>query len=255
MSEPHEIVRLEGEYSVLAALEARSRPIERVVLAQGKFRPAAARAERLAREGGIQLEVLPRHAVDALAAGGTHGGMLAFAGARTMHPPDALLEAALAARANPCLAYFDGIEDPYNLGQAIRACYAAGIDGVICPPRAWGEAETALVRASAGTYERMPLAAVPDLERAAAACHAYGLAVIVTDSDDAQPYDGYDLTQPALLVIGGERRGVTRAFARAADARLRIPYGRAFDGDLGAVAATAVLAFEVARQRRAREGK
>ena len=61
-------------------------------------------------------------------------------------------------------------------------------------------------------------------------------------------YDA-DLTVPLLLVIGGEKRGITRSFEDQADLRLAIPYGSAFDQSLGTAPATAVLAFEVLRQR------
>jgi tRNA G18 (ribose-2'-O)-methylase SpoU len=57
------------------------------------------------------------------------------------------------------------------------------------------------------------------------------------------------LTAPLFLIIGGEKRGVTRSFADAADMRLKIPYGREFRQSLGTTAAAAVLAFEVMRQR------
>lgn len=61
-----------------------------------------------------------------------------------------------------------------------------------------------------------------------------------------------DLSGPLFLVIGGERRGITRSFLDQADLLLEIPYAQPFDQSLGTTAATAVLAFEVMRQRAAR---
>jgi tRNA G18 (ribose-2'-O)-methylase SpoU len=52
------------------------------------------------------------------------------------------------------------------------------------------------------------------------------------------------------LLIGGERRGITRSFLEAAELRLQIPYGRPFSHSLGAAASAAIVAFEVMRQRR-----
>ena len=60
-----------------------------------------------------------------------------------------------------------------------------------------------------------------------------------------------DLTVPLLLLVGGERRGITRSFLDDADLLLRIPYGRRGAHALGAATSAALLAFEVLRQRRA----
>ena len=59
-----------------------------------------------------------------------------------------------------------------------------------------------------------------------------------------------DLSGPLFLLVGGERRGITREFLRRADLVLEIPYRRRFSLSLGTVAAVSVLAFEVMRQRR-----
>ncbi len=67
--------------------------------------------------------------------------------------------------------------------------------------------------------------------------------------EDGAPMSETDLTGPLLLVIGGEKRGITRSFRRAADLRVRIPYGRPFAYALGSAAAATLLAFEVLRQR------
>ncbi|MBX7252488.1 MAG: hypothetical protein K1X50_10925, partial [Candidatus Promineofilum sp.] len=61
-----------------------------------------------------------------------------------------------------------------------------------------------------------------------------------------------DLTGPLLLVIGGEKRGVTRSFRHAADLRVRIAYGRPFAYSLGTAGAATALAFEILRQRASR---
>jgi 23S rRNA (guanosine2251-2'-O)-methyltransferase len=75
------------------------------------------------------------------------------------------------------------------------------------------------------------------------------MVVAVTDRDRAVSLYEADLTTPLFLVVGGEKRGVTRSFADMADLRLKIPYGREFRQSLGTTPAAAILAFEVMRQR------
>ena len=55
---------------------------------------------------------------------------------------------------------------------------------------------------------------------------------------------------PILLVVGGEKRGISRALLDAADHIVRIDYGRKFDGSLSAASAATVMAFEIFRQNR-----
>ena len=47
----------------------------------------------------------------------------------------------------PFVAMLDGVEDPYNFGQAVRALYAAGAHGLILRPRNWLTAAGVVARA------------------------------------------------------------------------------------------------------------
>jgi 23S rRNA (guanosine2251-2'-O)-methyltransferase len=70
--------------------------------------------------------------------------------------------------------------------------------------------------------------------------------------DAAEPLADADLTGGVFLLIGGERRGVTRSFIEQADQRIRIAYGRTGAPELGASTSAAIIAFEALRQRGAR---
>jgi 23S rRNA (guanosine2251-2'-O)-methyltransferase len=74
------------------------------------------------------------------------------------------------------------------------------------------------------------------------------VAVAVAD-EDAEDLSVADLTGGLFLLIGGERRGVTRSFIEQADQRIRITYGRERAPDLGAATSAAIIGFEALRQR------
>lgn len=191
--------------------------------------------------------------IDELASGRSHGGVIGLVGPRSYLTVDELL---LAERAAPngaaLLVMLDGIEDPYNLGQAIRALYAAGVDGLVMRRRNWESAVSVVTRASAGTSELLPTAVVTSVEEAASACRAAGLQVAcAVGRDDGAAMHDVDLRAPTFLLIGGERRGVTRSFIEQADLLLRVPYGRQESPELGTAVAAAVIAFESLRQRNA----
>ncbi len=243
---------LEGAVSVEAALAAGFREIAQIQIDEDKRCDRRLhRLRRAAQAAGVELRYEARAAINERASGRSHGGVIALAGERRYCQLGDLLPADRA----PFIVMLDGIEDPYNFAGAVRALYAAGVDGLALRPRNWSGASALVGRASAGAIERLPVAIA---ESAAAAADFYrrqGLAVAcAAKSESARPLHNLDLTAPLFLLIGGERRGVTRSFLRAADLHIQIPYGRQFDQSLGTVAAAAVIAFELRRQREAALG-
>lgn len=241
-----EAALIEGFVSVRAVFKSGSRPIHAIYIRRDKWDKGIAWLERSAAAAGIAVQRVDADAIDALASGSSHGGVVAQVGPRAF----AALADLGAGRAAPFIAMIDGVEDPFNFGQAVRALYAAGCDGLVLRPRNWFSAAGVVARASAGASEWMPVAIAETTVDAAQHFRARGLAVAVAAEEDAVPLYDADLSGPLFLVIGGEKRGITRSFRDEADLRLAIPYGSAFDQSLGTAAATAIIAFEVLRQRR-----
>jgi len=242
---------LEGAVSVLAALEAQSRDVLVIYLAQGRrYGSTVGRMMGLALNQGVPVKWVAEDIIAAYAQGSSHGGVIALVGPRRFVPLADLLNGV----ACPFIAMLDGIEDPFNFGAAVRALYAAGAHGLVLRPRNWTSAAGVVARASAGASERIPTAIAETALEAARFFRSRGLTVVCTTKEKSTSLYEADLTVPLLLVIGGEKRGVTRSFLDQADLRLEIPYGRPFPQSLDAASAVAVLAFEVMRQRVARAG-
>ena len=247
---PGESHRLEGFLSIQAALEAGWRDIERILIDESKGQDRRLGwLRRRAHAAGVAVTFEARAAIDDLASGNSHGGLIAFAGERRY----CQLADLLPLEGAPFIVMLDGIEDPYNFAGAVRALYAAGVDGIVLRPRNWSGASALVGRASAGTIERLPLAIAESAAEAADFYRRQGLVIACcAKSAEARSLYAVDLTLPLFLLIGGERRGVTRSFLRAADLHIEIPYSRDFAQSLGAVGAASVIAFEALRQRLAR---
>lgn len=236
---------LEGRISIEAALRAQSRPLHTILIQADKRSRGLHQLERLATAAGVPVQRVSASEIAEYASGQTHGGAVALAGDRRFTP---LSELAVE-QPSPFLAMLDGIEDPFNFGYAVRALYAAGVDGLVLRPRNWMTAASTVARASAGASEWIPTAVAETAEEAAAAMRRRGITVACTAQQSSISLYEADLTQPLFLVIGGEKRGITRSFLDQADLLVHIPYGQRFAQSLGAAAATAVLAFEAMRQR------
>jgi 23S rRNA (guanosine2251-2'-O)-methyltransferase len=237
---------LEGFVSVQAALRSGSRDIQAIYLRRDKWDQDAAWLEQTAAAAGVPIERVAGDVIDSYAGGTTHGGVLALVGPRRFVGLDQI-GAGLTA---PFVAMLDGVEDPFNFGQALRALYAAGADGLVLRPRNWMSAAGVVARASAGASEWIPTAVAETVQDAADFFRSRGLRIACASRNRAIPVYEAVLTVPLFLVIGGEKRGITRSFLEQADLRLAIPYAAEFDQSLGTAAATAVFAFEVMRQRR-----
>ncbi len=180
--------------------------------------------------------------IDALATGTSHGGILTVCGNRSIPviTADAIAPGGF-------YVMIEGIEDPYNFGYALRSLYAAGVTGILLSPRNWMSAAGVVCRSSAGASEQIPLyiaesADVIDL------FHSRGYRILASDLPGSSPMWESDLSLPLLLIVGGERRGISRSILSRCDGVVRIDYGRDFSAALSAASAATVLAFEVFRQ-------
>jgi TrmH family RNA methyltransferase len=137
----------------------------------------------------------------------------------------------------------DRIADPGNAGTIIRSAEAAGADAVVFTSGSVDPFNSKVVRATAGSLFRVPVvhAELDDLRVA-------GLAILATSSHRGVAHTDADLTGRVALVVGNEAHGV--ADDAPVDGWITIPHAGAAESLNVAMAAT-VLAFEVARQRRA----
>jgi len=205
-----------------------------------------ARLRQLTDAAGVPLQLVNEAFIAARVSGQSHGGVVAAVGPRRFVTLAELIEG----QERPFVVMLDGIEDPFNFGQALRSLYAAGAAGVVVRPRNWFTAAGVAARASAGVSELMPIAIAETAETAADFYRQAGLKIAATSSQQAISLYEADLRVPLFLLLGGEKRGITRSFMTQADLILQIPYDQpTFQHSLGVVASAAIVAFEVRRQR------
>lgn len=195
-----------------------------------------------AKECQFEIKTVTSEEIAAHVIGNSHGGVIAFCTERTI--PRLIAKNIVP---NGFYVYLEGIEDPYNFGYTLRSLYAAGVDGVILSPRNWMSAGGVVARSSAGASELLPLyLAEPD--SLVELFHAANYCVYAAGIRDSVSIYEAKLNHPLLLIIGGEKRGISRALLDRADQIVRIDYGREFRGSLSAASAATVMAFEVMRQ-------
>jgi 23S rRNA (guanosine2251-2'-O)-methyltransferase len=145
----------------------------------------------------------------------------------------------------------EGIEDPFNLGQIFRTAAIAGVDAILMGERQLDTAQSTLMKSSAGLFDAIDLVMSDDLPLCIETLKKNGYVFAVTyRNEHSIDYLNYDFTRNVLLGIGGEMRGLSSAVMNQMDDAVMITYPTDLKVALNAVSASAVLCFEVARQRR-----
>ncbi|HEV8638968.1 MAG TPA: RNA methyltransferase [Chloroflexota bacterium] len=199
--------------------------------------------DRLARSGPGRalLERLDPATVVAVSA----DAMQALADTRTPQGVAAVFAAELTRQATGrILLVLDGLQDPGNVGTAIRSAVASGL------------VETVLVRGGADPFG-------PKAVRAAAAALfavrvvrpaddelpglLRGRDVWIADAAGDRPYDAVDWRRPSALVIGSEARGASPELRALATGSVGVPLRGPVES-LNAGVAASIIVFEAARQ-------
>ena len=240
----------EGMTSISALLNSgdeNDRKIEKLLIDASKRKSKHAEIGFLtakSHEYGFPIEFRSTEEIDAITVGNSHGGIVAICSDRSL--------GALTAediKPDGFYVYLEGVEDPYNFGYTLRSLYAAGVDGVVLPPRNWMSAAGVVARASAGASELLPLYTA-DPDTLAGLFKDAGYTILCAGIRDSVSVFDEELRYPILLVVGGEKRGISRALLDKADHIVRIDYGREFRGSLSAASAATVMAFEIFRKNK-----
>ncbi|KFJ03568.1 23S rRNA (guanosine(2251)-2'-O)-methyltransferase RlmB [Bifidobacterium subtile] len=219
---------------------------------------------RLAGQQGLNLLEADRLEMDRIARTGNHQGVILKAQpyqysslqelaeraekkARAMQSADSA-EARIGAR--PLFIALDGVTDPQNLGAVIRSAAAFGANGVILPERRSASVTAAAWKVSAGAAAHMPVAKVVNLTKALESLKEHGYYTVGLDGggDALVGETGFE-SDPLVVVLGSEGKGLSRLVREACDSIAGIPITNMVES-LNASVAAGISLYAVARARR-----
>ena len=200
----------------------------------------------LAKRSGVAIERTDAAALERLARGGVHQGIVAELAPTRDYSIQELIERA--APAAPLLIVLDGIEDPHNLGAITRTVDAAGGHGIIRQARHAAALDGAAAKASAGAMASVPFATVVNIARALEELKEANVWTVGLAGEATESYDVVDYTLPTAIVLGSEGEGLRRLTRDRCDRLVRIPMAGAVES-LNVSVAAGVALFEAVRQR------
>jgi 23S rRNA (guanosine2251-2'-O)-methyltransferase len=203
----------------------------------------AQKAEPWLGEAPVRVHTKAERELSEAAGTRDHQGVVAFA--EPYRYADAY---ELAAAERPLLACLDQVSDPRNLGAVVRSAEGAGATGVIVPAHGSARVTPAVVRASAGAVEHLPVAVVTNLARYLEEVKRPDLWVYAAEGGAATPMWDVDLSGGVALVFGAEGKGVRPLVRRRCDGTVSIPLAGSVES-LNVSVAAALLLYEARRQR------
>ncbi|HYJ76624.1 MAG TPA: 23S rRNA (guanosine(2251)-2'-O)-methyltransferase RlmB, partial [Kineosporiaceae bacterium] len=209
-------------------------------------------ALKLAADRGLALLEVSRTDLDRMTDGGVHQGLALQVPAYDYAHPADLLTAAERAGHAPLVVALDGVTDPRNLGAVVRSVAAFGGDGVVVPERRAAGMTASAWRVSAGAAARVPVARATNLTRALEEFQQAGCFVVGLDADGDMPLGQLEVaTEPLVLVVGSEGRGLSRLVRQTCDLVVSIPMAGDMES-LNAGVAAGIALYDVARRRSSR---
>ena len=234
-----------GPARVEETLQAIPHQVRRVLVRSGRLERRHQVLLKLARVRGTPLVRVPNQQLDRIAAGARHQGA-----ACEVSPVRWLsLGEMLGRDPRPSLLLLlDRIEDPRNFGALVRAADGAGVGGVLIPRRGAAPPSPAAISASAGALARARLVRVPGAATALRALRDAGFWTVGLTPRAVTRWHEFDWTQPAVLAVGSEGRGLRAGVSKECEVAVSLPQLGGVRSLNVSVAAGIVL-YEAVRQR------
>ncbi|MFW0112556.1 23S rRNA (guanosine(2251)-2'-O)-methyltransferase RlmB [Rothia sp. P5766] len=149
----------------------------------------------------------------------------------------------------PLFVALDGITDPRNLGAIIRSVSAFSGNGVIIPERRSAAMTASAWKTSSGAAARIPVAKATNLTRVIQQAKEAGMFVVGLDGGGDIDLPDLELaSEPLMIVVGSEGKGLSRLVTENCDQIVSIPISSAMES-LNASMAVGIALYEVSRRR------
>ncbi|MBP5365694.1 MAG: 23S rRNA (guanosine(2251)-2'-O)-methyltransferase RlmB [Bacteroidales bacterium] len=149
---------------------------------------------------------------------------------------------------NQLLVALDGITDVRNFGAIARSADCAGVQALIVPSKGSAPINGESIKTSAGALNHIPVCQTNNLFMAIKALKESGLRVVGATEHGADDYYNVDFTQPTVIIMGSEDKGISKQLLKLCDANAKIPMTGHIES-LNVSVAAGIIMFEAVRQR------
>ena len=149
---------------------------------------------------------------------------------------------------NICYLIIDQINDPQNLGQIIRTCECAGIDGIILPKHGSAHITSSVLQVSQGAFSNVDLFMVTNISNTITILKDTGFWIVgIENGVNSKKWYEIDYKNRIGIVFGSEGKGIRRLVKKSCDFLATIPM-KGHINSLNVSAAISAILFERQRQ-------
>lgn len=218
--------------------------INKILIADGTNDGSIKKITALAIDNKINVEFVSRHKLDRISDNKNHQGVIALAAPVDYSTLDDIINGV----DNPFLLLLDEIQDTHNFGALLRTAEAVGVNGVLIPKHRSVSLNATVAKTSAGAVEYVKVAQIGNVAHTIRQLKDDGFIIVGGDVGGQSIFNPIDLSDPIVLVIGSEGKGLRRLTKELCDHLISIPMVGKINS-LNASAAGAVLMYEILRQR------
>lgn len=196
----------------------------------------------------IACQYVPLEKLDRLVKRQNHQGVVAQLSLIEYRDVEQVLEETEQRGETPFLLMLDGVTDVRNLGAIARSAECAGVHAIIVPQQSTAPINQDAIRTSAGALLKIPVCRVVNTKSLINQVKSFGLKVYAATEKAKNDYTGMYATEPLMIIMGNEERGINSSLIKMADELISIP----IKGDIESLnvsVAAGVLLYEVVRQR------
>ncbi|HAG62251.1 MAG: 23S rRNA (guanosine(2251)-2'-O)-methyltransferase RlmB [Legionellales bacterium] len=236
-----------GYHALRTALQTSPDKILQIYVQSGRQDSRMKAILQLAKQQGIVTVDTPLNALNQMANGQVHQGMLAQTQSTVPYTEHDLM-GILSEESSPLLLLLDSLQDPHNLGACLRSANAFGVCAVIAPKDRAVGITPVVEKVACGAAALTPFVPVTNLVRTMQWLKKEGIWIVGTDGQSTDEINSLDLKGPMAIVMGNEGSGMRRLVREQCDflARIDMP------GDVSSLnvsVATGVCLYEAHRQR------
>lgn len=221
--------------------------VEKVFLQKGAGSLALKELLALLKERMIPVQTVPLEKLNRITRK-NHQGVVAYIAPVQFHNIEQLLPVLYEQGKEPFILVLDRVTDVRNFGALLRTAESAGVDAVLMPSKGSAQLNSGTIKSSAGAIFKVPICREHNLKDALMFLKNSGLKLVAVTEKAENLYFEENLTGPMALIMGSEGEGISDAYLKLTDVKVKIPMFGEIES-LNVSVAAGVLMYEVVRQR------
>lgn len=221
--------------------------IDKIFTQRGLNNPLIGELNDLIKERDIPNSKVPVEKLNRITMK-NHQGAVGFISPVDFAPLENVVMNAFEKGEDPFILILDRITDVRNFGAIARTAECAGAHAILVPTKGAAQIGADAMKTSAGALNYLSICRENNLKDSIRELKNSGLKVFACTEKSAEVVYDQNMTGPVAIIMGSEEDGVSPEYIKLCDGSVKIPMNGKIDS-LNVSVATAVIAYEVVRQR------